>query len=142
MKAKNIFKTLAFAMLMSAMSLTTACINDEIPNEIPNENGYALPVTVNVTCQSDDPATRASYNDGTRKLSFSEEDRLFIKGSHNVYEGAGPFAGTLDYVPATGKFSGTILARVSIQVLPTNFSLQPPKSKPPCCLLATKATNS
>ena len=107
MKAKNIFKTLAFAMLMSAMPLTTACINDEIPNEIPNENGYALPVTVNVTCQSDDPATRASYNDGTGKLSFSEGDKLFVKGIEQKYGGAGPFAGTLTYV-SDGKFSGTI----------------------------------
>jgi hypothetical protein len=102
MKTKHIFKVLAFAML-----LTTACTNNEIPNEIPSENGYTLPVTVNVTHQGD-PSTRATYDDVNKKLSFSEGDKLFVRGSSSPYYEAGKFAGTLDYEPKSGKFSGTI----------------------------------
>ena len=106
MKRKNIFKTLALAMLMPAMLLTTACSNEDdvVNNEPTAKKGYALPVTVNVTRQGDD-ATRASYNESTKKLEFSTGDKLFVEGSHID---ADRFAGTLDYVPATGKFSGTI----------------------------------
>ena len=109
MKTKNIFKTLALAMLMPAMLLTTACSSedDALNNTANTENtinkGYALPVTVNVS--REDGATRATYNDGTKKLSFSAGDQLFVEGSHID---ADRFAGVLDYVPATGKFSGTI----------------------------------
>lgn len=111
MKTKNIFKTLALAMLMPAMMLTTACSNeDDLVNNTANtENtinkGYALPVTVNVTRQGDEGTTRASYNESTRKLSFSEGDKLFVTGNH--YD-AGKFAGTLDYDAVSGKFSGTV----------------------------------
>ena len=107
MKTKNIFKTLAFAMLMPAMMLTTACSNDDdlINNTANTENtinkGYALPVTVNVTREGG--ATRATF-DGS-KLNFSTGDKLFVEGGS---VSTGSFAGTLDYVPATGKFSGTI----------------------------------
>ena len=107
MKTKNIFKALALAMLMPAMLLTTACSNED-DNLINNENtakkGFEIPVTVNVTRQ-DDATTRATYNDGTKKLAFNDGDQLFVSGSAT---GAGQFAGALDYVPATGKFSGTI----------------------------------
>ena len=114
MKRKNIFKALALAMLMPAMLmpamlLTTACSSeDDLTNNAVNtENtinkGYALPVTVNVTRQDD--ATRATYNATDKKLEFSSGDKLFVEGSHVV---ADRFTGTLDYVPATGKFSGTI----------------------------------
>ena len=112
MKTKNIFKALALAMLMPAMLLTTACSNDDdvVNNAVNTENtinkGYALPVTVNVTRGGD--ATRATYTDngdGTGSLGFSAGDKLFVSGSDT---GAGKFAGALDYVPATGKFSGTI----------------------------------
>ena len=109
MKTKTIFKTLALAMLMPTMLLTTACSSDD--NEIVNtENptntkGYALPVTVNVTRQGDEGTTRATYNESTGKLSFSAGDKLFVIGEHNA---AGQFAGTLDYDAVSGKFSGTI----------------------------------
>lgn len=113
LKTKNIFKAVALAMLMPAMLLTTACSNEDdvVNNNIANtENtinkGYALPVTVNVTREGD--ATRATYTDngdGTGSLGFSSGDKLFVSGSAT---GAGSFAGALDYVPATGKFSGTI----------------------------------
>lgn len=115
MKTKNIFKALALAMLMPAMLLTTACSNDDdvVNNAANTENtinkGYALPVTVNVTREGD--ATRATYNDngdGTGSLAFGAGDKLFVKGSAT---GAGSFAGALDYVPATGKFSGTIYTK-------------------------------
>ena len=109
MKTKNIFKVLALAMLMPTMLLTTACSSDDdvvVNNEPTAKKGYALPVTVNVTRQGDD-ATRATYNEGTGKLSFSEGDKLFVKGIEQKYGGAGPFAGTLTYV-SDGTFSGTI----------------------------------
>ena len=115
MKTKNIFKTLALAMLMPTMLLTTACsseddvVNSNIANiETVANKGYALPVTVNVTREGDKGSNRAAYNDngnGTGSLAFSEGDKLFVSGSAT---GAGKFAGALDYVPATGKFSGTI----------------------------------
>ena len=60
MKTKNIFKTLALAMLMPTMLLTTACsseddvVNSNIANlETVANKGYALPVTVNVTREGD-----------------------------------------------------------------------------------------
>ncbi len=107
MKTKNIFKALALAMLMPAMLLTTACSNDDeaiVNNETTNKKGYPLQVTVNVFREGD-ATTRATYNDGTKKLSFSEGDKLFVEGSH--YD-ADKFAGTLDYDAVSGKFSGTI----------------------------------
>ena len=85
LKTKNIFNRLAMAMLMPTMLLTTACSNDD---DVVNSNlanietvankGYALPVTVNVT--RGDGATRATYNESTRKLEFSADDKLFVKG--------------------------------------------------------------
>ena len=100
MNTKNILKTLALAML-----LVSACDKSEIANdENAEKKGFALPVTVNATRGGDD-ATKATYNESTRKLEFSAGDKLFVSGSAS---GAGKFAGALDYVPATGKFSGTI----------------------------------
>ena len=112
MKTRNIFKTLAFAMMMPAMLLTTACSSeDELANNKNIDNteaainkGFSLPVTVNVTREGDSDM-RATYNESTRKLEFTAGDKLFVEGSHVE---ADRFAGTLDYVPATGKFSGTI----------------------------------
>jgi len=99
MNTKNILKTLALAML-----LVPACNKNEIANdENAEKKGFALPVTVNATRGGDD--TKATYNESTRKLEFSAGDKLFVYGSAS---GAGKFAGALDYVPATGKFSGTI----------------------------------
>ncbi len=109
MRTKNIFKALALAMLMPAMLLTTACSSedDALNNTANTENtinkGYALPVTVNVTREGD-AATRATYNESTRKLEFSEGDKLFVEGSH---EKADRFAGTLTW-QSGGTFSGTI----------------------------------
>ena len=107
MKTKNIFKTLAFAMLMPAMLLTTACSNEDefVNNDSNNQKGYPLQVTVNVTRQGDEGTTRATYNESTKKLSFSSGDKLFVYGSQN---NAGKFAGTLDYDAVSGKFSGTM----------------------------------
>lgn len=113
MKTKNIFKTLAFAMMMPAMLLTTACSSeDELANNKNIDNteaainkGFSLPVTVNVTRQGESDM-RATFNDETKKLSFSAGDKLFVEGRDK--DGAEYFAGVLDYVPATGKFSGTI----------------------------------
>ena len=97
MKTKNIFKTLILAAV-----LVSACGKNEIADDF---KGYTLPVTINVTRQGDEPATRASYNESTRKLSFSAGDKLFVYGSQN---NAGKFAGTLDYDAVSGKFSGTM----------------------------------
>ena len=107
MKTKTILKTLAVALLMPAMLLTTACSSDDniIDSEkSANTKGYALPVTVNVSRQGDE-GTRASYNESTRKLSFSEGDKLFVEAN---YSSAGQFAGLLDYDAVSGQFSGTI----------------------------------
>ena len=110
MKTKTIFKTLAAAMLMPAMMLTTACSSDDdaVNNGINNnENtagkGYALPVTINVT-RGGDATTRATYNEGTKTLSFSSGDQLFVKGTDGT---VGAFAGTLEWV-SDDTFSGTI----------------------------------
>ena len=106
MRTKNIFKTVALAMLMPAMLLTTACSSDDdaiINNEPTAKKGYALPVTVNVTRQGD-ATTRATYNESTKKLEFSTGDKLFVSGSADA---AGSFAGELTW-QSGGTFSGTI----------------------------------
>lgn len=93
---------------LSTMLLTTACSSeDDLVNNTANtENtinkGYALPVTVSATRGGD--ATRATF-DGS-KLNFSAGDKLFVWGIACDYDYE--FAGELDYVPATEKFSGTI----------------------------------
>ena len=115
MKTKTIFKTLAMAMMMPAMLLTTACSSDDDAiannNETPAKKGYTLPVTINVTRQSE-AATRATYTDNGNKtgsLSFSSGDQLFIYGEDSRNNGAGQFAGTLQYVVGSdGTFRGTI----------------------------------
>ena len=106
MKTKTIFNRLALAMLMPAMLLTTACSSsdDIINNENTTKKGYTIPVTVNVTRQGDDATTRATYSGN--KLYFSEGDKLFVSGYD--WGNSLDYAGTLDYVPASGKFSGTI----------------------------------
>ena len=102
MNTKNILKTLALAML-----LVPACNKSEIANEENTEKkGFSFPVTVNVTREGDD-ATKATFNDGTKTLSFSEGDILFV-GGQNTSAGAGYFDGALDYDAVSGKFSGTI----------------------------------
>lgn len=110
MKTKTIFKTLALATMMPAMLLTTACSSDDDAiinnNETPAKKGYTLPVTINVTRQSE-AATRATYTDKGNKtgsLSFSSGDQLFIYGED---DNAGQFAGTLTWVSGE-TFSGTI----------------------------------
>ena len=135
MKTKTIFKTLAFAMLMPTMLLTTACSSDDLVDTEGTETivkkGYTLPVTVNVTRQGDEATTRAAYNESTRKLEFSAGDKLFVRGD---YDSENSFAGTLDYDSETGKFSGTIttqtewtgtaeelLAGADAQLLPAGY---------------------
>ena len=110
MNTKNIFKALALAMMIPAMLLTTACSSDDsiVNNEPTAKKGYPLQVTVNVTRQGD-AATRATYNESTKKLSFSSDDQLFVNGYDRSDGGAGQFAGALDYVDGSdGTFSGTI----------------------------------
>ena len=106
MKTKNIFKSLALAMLMPAMLFTTSCSKDDDlinKNENTAKETYKIPVTVNVTRQGDEPATRAIYNESTKKLSFSEGDKLFVYGcTDDVY-----FAGTLTW-QSGGTFSGEL----------------------------------
>ena len=102
MKTNNILKALAFALL-----ITTACNKSDIAIEENTEKkGFSFPVTVNVTREGDD-ATKATFNDGTKKLSFGEGDILFV-GGQNTSAGAGYFDGALDYDAVSGKFSGTI----------------------------------
>ncbi len=112
MKTKNIFKTVAFAMLMPTMLLTTSCSSDDFASDgktattetVATNQGYALPVTVNVTRQGD--GTRAEFNGNL--LNFSAGDKLFVSGRDQNEGGAGRFAGALDYDAVSGKFSGTI----------------------------------
>lgn len=108
MKTKNIFKTLAYAMLMPTLLLTAACSNDDevAKSENAAKKGYTLPVTVNVTRQGDD-ATRAAYDSETKKLGFTAGDKLFVQGNDNKGE---QFAGTLTYV-SDGKVSGNIATK-------------------------------
>ena len=107
MKTRTILKSLALAMLMPAMLLTTACSNndDEIVNtENPTSTkGYALPVTINVTRQGD-AATRATYDGETKKLNFSTGDQLLVNGTYSE----GDYSGVLTW-QSEGKFSGVIL---------------------------------
>ena len=108
MKTKNIFKSLAMAMLLPAMLLTTACSNDDFTANNDNnvttaKQGYTLPVTVNVTREGD-ATMRATYNTTDKKLEFSTGDKLFVLGSH---ASAGDFAGTLTWTSGT-TFTGTI----------------------------------
>ena len=113
MKTKNTLKALAFAMLMPAMLLTTACSNDDDAiNNGDNKKGYPLQVTVNVTRQGDKATTRATYNESTKTLAFSAGDQLLVRGNDNSEGGAGSFAGMLDYV-SEGTFSGTIYTQNS-----------------------------
>ena len=106
MKTKNIFKALALAMLVPAMLFSTACQKEStVQEEDIVKKGYELPVTVNVTRQGNGGTTRASYNEGTKKLEFSAGDKLFVEGSY--HEGDYNFAGTLTWV-SDGTFSGTI----------------------------------
>ena len=115
MKTKTILKTLALAMLMPAMLLTTACSSDDDAiinnNETPAKKGYTLPVTINVTRQSE-AATRATYTDNGNKtgsLSFSSGDKLFVTGAwEDDEENYYCYTGILDYV-SDGTFSGTII---------------------------------
>ena len=97
MKTKNIFKPLVLAAV-----LVSACGKNEIADDF---KGYTLPVTINVTRQGDEPATRASYNESTRKLEFSAGDKLFVEGRDN--NTAGSFKGVLTWVSG-GTFSGSI----------------------------------
>ncbi len=112
MKTKNIFKTLALAMLMPAMLLTTACsseddlTNNTVTSQSVAKKGYALPVTVSATREGDKGSNRATYNDGTKKLEFSTGDKLLVNGYYDNSEKL--FAGVLDYDAVSGKFSGTI----------------------------------
>ena len=114
MKTKNIFKTLALAMLPT-MLLTTSCSSDDDFATNNNENvnnsettvkkGFEFPVTINVTRQGD--VTRATYNAENKKLSFSEGDKLFVHGHDDNGGGAGEFGGILTWV-SEGTFCGII----------------------------------
>ena len=121
MKTKTLFKTLAVAMLMPAMLLTTACGNeDDIVNNTENtvKKGYELPVTINVTRQGD-ATTRASYNETSKKLGFSAGDKLFVNG---VYDDDGMkwYAGTLTWVPVE-RSAAPLLPKLSGQALSRHF---------------------
>ena len=96
MKTKNIIKTLVLATVL-------VCACDKNETAIDNK-GYTFPVTINVTRQGDEPASKATFNESTKKLEFSSGDQLLVKGYHAT---AGGFAGILDFV-SDDKFSGTI----------------------------------
>ena len=116
---KTMNKTMKYmsivALALTGALMTSCGTDDDIIENAPQatpaaetvaQKGYALPVTVNVTRQGD--GTRATYNESTKKLEFTAGDKLFVNGKDESAGGAGWFSGALDYVPATGKFSGTI----------------------------------
>lgn len=119
MNTTKLIKTLALTMMASAAMLISGCSADDplVENAPQITDGtvagkaYTIPVTIDVTRQDD--GTKATYNDDTRKLEFSAGDKLFVKGrgeragTLSPYE-FGYIAGTLDYVPETGKFSGSV----------------------------------
>ena len=107
MKTKNIFNILALAVLMPAIMFSTACSKDDnaVNTDNTNKKGYELPVTINVSRQGDDLATRASYNGTTKKLEFSTGDKLRVRGYNAT---VGEFGGILDWYSG-GTFKGTIL---------------------------------
>ncbi len=120
MNTTKLIKTLALAMIASAVLLISGCSADDplVENAPQITDGtvagkaYTIPVTINVSRQ--DYGTKATYNESTRKLEFSAGDKLFVKGSGDRATTLPPFheygsiAGTLDYVPETGKFSGSV----------------------------------
>ncbi len=107
---EKIFKTLALPVAAAMMLLqTTACSNEDNPSEetaseVVTARGYAIPVTVDVSRQGDNAATRATYDTESKKLSFSEGDQLFIYGTHDDAE---DFAGTLTWTSGN-TFEGTV----------------------------------
>ena len=104
MNIKNVFKSLAFAMLMPAMLFTTSCGNeDEVIIGGGAKLSKTIPVTVNVTRQSDKAATRAEYDGITKKLGFSTGDKLFVSG----YTDDVSFVGILTWVSGS-KFTGDL----------------------------------
>ena len=76
---------------------------------------HVIPATVsavranNAESSNDDeaePSSRATYDSGTKKLTFSEGDKLLVTGTHST---AGSFAGVLDLEDASeGEFKGEI----------------------------------
>ena len=105
MNIKNVFKSLAFAMLMPAMLFTTSCGNEDeaIIGGDAAKLSKTIPVTVNVTRQGDKAGTRATYDGTTKKLSFSEGDKLLVDGFTDDVT----FAGILEWVSG-GTFSGLL----------------------------------
>ena len=105
MNIKNVFKSLAFAMLMPAMLFTTSCGNEDeaIIGGGDAKLSKTIPVTVNVTRQSDKAATRAEYDGITKKLGFSTGDKLFVNG----YTDDVSFVGILTWVSGS-KFTGDL----------------------------------
>ena len=115
MNIKNVFKSLAFAMLMPTMLFTTSCGNEDeaIIGGGDAKLSNKITVTVNVTRQSDKAATRAEYDGITKKLGFSTGDQLFVAGKTDDAS----FAGTLEWVSGNtftglldmyGTYSGTV----------------------------------
>ena len=106
MKTSTILKMMALPVAVAMSMITISCSNDDNVEQQPAPSkGYAFPVTIDVTRAADNATTRASYSSDTKKLSFSEGDKLFVGG---YYDTSKQFAGTLDYSTTTGKFSGTI----------------------------------
>ncbi len=113
MKAKRIFYSWALIAVAMMLFTLTACSSDDNLTENKIETpavakDYTIPVTVKVSRQGENAATRASYDESTKILSFSTGDQLFIQGTEST---AGNFAGTLIYTSTTddaSTFTGDI----------------------------------
>ncbi|MCR4604008.1 MAG: hypothetical protein K5683_10840 [Prevotella sp.] len=107
MKTSKMFTSVALSMLAVSTLLltTTSCSNEDNIGELSvSAQGYAIPVTVNVSRAGDDGITRATYAAESKTLAFSSGDKLFIGGKHDT---AGKFAGTLTWTSG-GTFTGVI----------------------------------
>ena len=104
MKAMDILKMMALPMAAATMMLAVSCTREKLADPQDGVKVHSIPVSVDVTRTEADPSTKAVFNTETRKLSFSEGDKLSVTGTH---ETAGTFSGTLDY-SGSGKFSGKI----------------------------------
>ncbi len=105
---KTLFKNLALLLTVPTMLLSTSCSNFDVEDNpvVPQvkSNPYTTTVTVNSSCATIFPATRASYDDFNMRLSFSEGDQLFVFGTHSE---AGKFAGMLTWISGN-TFSGEV----------------------------------
>ncbi len=101
MRKNLILKAMALPMVAAGLIIASSC-----GKEPEQEVSDTIHVRVKASFSDADPASKAVYAFETGKLSFSDGDKLFIRGMHG---GVGEFAGLLDYV-SDNTFEGDIWA--------------------------------